>query len=829
MLNFLPGSGVFALAGLVAAAGPILIHLLNRRRFRVVNWAAMDFLLEALQRNRKMLQLRDLLLLALRTACVLLFGLALARPYFSNTDAKVESNQPLHAILIVDNSMSMGYEALGGTLLDEARQKARDFIGELPEGSRISILPLCGSATGFSRDAYRTKEDAREALSKIEVVDRTGTAAQAADLALEAKDTVPDMPAKRVVFLGDQQVINWPAESLSAQLKDLPEMQVVSIAPQASENTWISDFTLQDGIADVETPAVFSATVRHEGSQPRSNVQVTLSVDGTEVGSETIDLEPDQSREVTFQYRFDVAAEAGKPVFVPAQVSIPQDHLKQDDSRVLSVPVVAALPVVFVDQYGPDEDAKKNHYGETRHLRRLLSPVTQRGDTNRQLVQIQHKRIDQLDRPTLEDARVVVIAGVASPEGAVPLLRDFVKQGGQLVIAAGADFDVAAWNQAAWLDGAGVLPTPLKGLVGKLPEESPEAKPFYLSYKSMAHDYFHLAGVSNEELQDLYGLPVFFKAVEAEVDAGLTDSLVAAESKRIEAQRGVLAKADEQRKLWTEKEAKGTLSDEDRSAKAREQEELLAIAPNWLLWTSQQQNLATTDDADLKPGDLAERTRPRMLAAFDNGLPFLIERNIGRGRVLFVSSGTFSSWNTLPKTNTILLFDRILREMLENTLPQRNLDSVEQETIPVTDRYAAYELSRPDGTRELLTVDALGADVYGVTVRNATSRGIYKVTARKPDQSAEHEGLETKIWEVPLAVNGPSNESQLAVLDQAGLKTRMGDASYRWIGRGETISLEGSQVRGQDLWKWLIGLVIVCLLAELLVLARPVLARERAA
>lgn len=828
MLNFLPGSSIFAVAGLVAAAGPIIIHLLNRRRFRVVNWAAMDFLLEALQRNRKILHLRDLLLLALRTACVALFGLALARPYFSNTDAKIESNQPLHAILIVDNSMSMGYAALGGTLLDEARQKAREFIGELPEGSRISILPLCGSSSGFSRDAYRTKEDAREALDKIEVVDRSGSAAQAADLALEAKNTVPDMPAKRVVFLGDQQVINWPAESLSAQLKDLPEMQVVAIGPQQPENTWISEFTLQDGIADIETPAVFSATVRHEGTQPRSNVQVTLSIDGAEVGSETIDLEPDQSREVTFQYRFDVAAEAGKPVFVPAQVSIPQDHLKQDDTRVLSVPVVAALPVVFVDQYGGDEDAKRNHYGETRHLRRLLSPVTQRGETNRQLVQIEHKRIDQLDRPTLEDARLVVIAGVASPEGAVPLLRDFVKQGGQLVIAAGADFDAAAWNQAAWLDGAGVLPAPLKGLVGKLPEESAEAKPFYLSYKSMAHDYFHLAGVSSEELQDLYGLPVFFKAVEADADAAAVDALVAAETKRIDAERKLIAQADEDRKKWNEKEAKGTLSEEERATRTREQEELRAIAPNWLLWSTAQQNLASGDDADLTPADLADRSRPRVLAAFDNGLPFLVERSIGRGRVLLVASGTFSSWNTLPKTNTILLFDRILREMLENTLPQRNLESVEQETIPVTDRYAAYQLTRPDGTQELLTVDALGAEDYGVTVRNATQRGIYKVTARKPDPSAEHEGLENKLWEVPLAVNGPARESQLAALDEAGLRSRMGDASYRWIGRGESISLEGSQVRGQDLWKWLLGLVILCLLAELLVLARPMLVKERA-
>ena len=46
-------AGTFAIAGLIAAAGPIIIHLLNRRRFRVVEWAAMDFLRQAMQRSRR--------------------------------------------------------------------------------------------------------------------------------------------------------------------------------------------------------------------------------------------------------------------------------------------------------------------------------------------------------------------------------------------------------------------------------------------------------------------------------------------------------------------------------------------------------------------------------------------------------------------------------------------------------------------------------------------------------------------------------------------------------------------------------------------------------
>jgi len=71
-MTFLPSLAVwpFAVAGLIAAAGPIIIHLLNRRRYRTVHWGAMEFLREAVQRNRRILQLRDLLLLLLRTVAV---------------------------------------------------------------------------------------------------------------------------------------------------------------------------------------------------------------------------------------------------------------------------------------------------------------------------------------------------------------------------------------------------------------------------------------------------------------------------------------------------------------------------------------------------------------------------------------------------------------------------------------------------------------------------------------------------------------------------------------------------------------------------------------
>src|SRR3954447_23186138 len=103
-----PTALAFVIAGVSAAAATVAIHLLNRRRYRTVEWAAMDFLREALKRNRRVLHIRDLLLLLLRATCALLFGLALAAASSSFSPGGVKSGGPVHAVLIVDNSLSMG-------------------------------------------------------------------------------------------------------------------------------------------------------------------------------------------------------------------------------------------------------------------------------------------------------------------------------------------------------------------------------------------------------------------------------------------------------------------------------------------------------------------------------------------------------------------------------------------------------------------------------------------------------------------------------------------------------------------------------------------------
>src|SRR5437773_9827024 len=70
----------FFAAGFALASIPVIIHILNRRRYRTVQWAAMEFLLRAMKKNRRRLRFEHWLLLAIRCCVLGLLGLALARP-----------------------------------------------------------------------------------------------------------------------------------------------------------------------------------------------------------------------------------------------------------------------------------------------------------------------------------------------------------------------------------------------------------------------------------------------------------------------------------------------------------------------------------------------------------------------------------------------------------------------------------------------------------------------------------------------------------------------------------------------------------------------------
>src|SRR5579871_356099 len=147
-----------AVATLVGAASiPIIIHLLNRKRYRVVNWAAMRFLQSAQKRTTRKLRIEQWLLLAIRTLLIILLVLAMisvlpwieplwGRLFPSGVAGGPVRNGRTHRVIVIDGSYSMARRFPDGTSFERAVRLAKEIVQSGNPGDGFSLVLLSAPA-----------------------------------------------------------------------------------------------------------------------------------------------------------------------------------------------------------------------------------------------------------------------------------------------------------------------------------------------------------------------------------------------------------------------------------------------------------------------------------------------------------------------------------------------------------------------------------------------------------------------------------------------------------------------------------------------------------
>ena len=129
--------------GALAASIPVIIHLINRRHARVVPFPAVKFVLRSERRVARKYRVKQWLLLALRTLLLFLLTTALAEPVLQPQVGELaDVAQARAVVLILDNTMSLGYETAGMTSWDLAKEVSGLALQELRPQDHGVILPL---------------------------------------------------------------------------------------------------------------------------------------------------------------------------------------------------------------------------------------------------------------------------------------------------------------------------------------------------------------------------------------------------------------------------------------------------------------------------------------------------------------------------------------------------------------------------------------------------------------------------------------------------------------------------------------------------------------
>ena len=265
------------LLGALAAAAPILLHFFARDRAPRLPFSDVRFLERAFVRHDRRRRLRELLLLALRVAALLLLAVAFARPFL---DAAGGAQRV--TVLVVDRSLSLS--APGQMAL--ARERAREAIASTSPDEPIAVVAFDDRAAVLQPPALG-RPAVQAALGRIEPT--TGATRHAAGLA--AAIELLDGRAGRVVVVTDLQASGWPDDARVA-IPVRVSVEVAAVAPVERNLAVTAADVDADADVDVDVDVEeLTVSILNTGPAP-AETEVTLDVDGYEVARRPVTLLP---------------------------------------------------------------------------------------------------------------------------------------------------------------------------------------------------------------------------------------------------------------------------------------------------------------------------------------------------------------------------------------------------------------------------------------------------------------------------------------------------------------------------------------------------------
>src|SRR4051794_26227635 len=129
------------LAALPLVALPIIIHLINQRRYQTIRWAAMMFLLAANKMSRGYARLRQYLIMAARMLAIAGLIFAVSRPLTGGWLGQAGGGKPDTTIILLDRSPSMQDRGagMGASKLETGRDQLARMLKTLGSGRWVLI------------------------------------------------------------------------------------------------------------------------------------------------------------------------------------------------------------------------------------------------------------------------------------------------------------------------------------------------------------------------------------------------------------------------------------------------------------------------------------------------------------------------------------------------------------------------------------------------------------------------------------------------------------------------------------------------------------------
>ncbi|MHC4185465.1 MAG: BatA domain-containing protein [Planctomycetota bacterium] len=402
------------LLGSAAVIGPLIAHLLAKPRYRRLPFTMLHFLRFGQIESQSRRRFRDLLMLLLRCAIIVLIAMLFARPRLI-TEPKMERTGPAY-YLGLDDSMSMAYADGSATYFDRMVDSAVDYIRSADDRGLFNIYALASQE--WSRDL--SKELALTKVRELKIVPDSADVAKFLSALDKAKRQEHPKTPVSVLVLSDF------TPKVLRQFVDVSEPAVVDsvdckpiVSPEPINNAAVIDAHVARIVDD---ELVINATLANYGQVDQKR-QLTAKIGNNE--SAPVDVELSAYQRGVYTVRASVVPTGAELQFLPVELRLSAtDGLKEDDTFYLAV----SMP----QQKGVNLLLLGRARGETFLLKTAAKALSRMDSYDP--INIREIPYNALEVSDLRSADVLVCSTITAELGLMARqLKSFLEAGGKAV------------------------------------------------------------------------------------------------------------------------------------------------------------------------------------------------------------------------------------------------------------------------------------------------------------------------------------------------------------------------------------------------------------
>ncbi|HEX3644503.1 MAG TPA: BatA and WFA domain-containing protein [Vicinamibacterales bacterium] len=496
----------FFLLGLGAIAIPVLVHLIQREKKRVIEFPSLMFVRRIPYQSVRRRRIRHWALLLMRAAAITLIVAAFARPFIrQGTVAAAVGGGAREIVILLDRSASMGY----GDHWTRARDAARAAVRGLGADDRATLVLFDKNAEENMRaTADRTRLEGAINAAKV------GSGATRYGPALKLAESILSRSAikrREAVLISDFQRSGWSG-SEEVRFPEGMTVSTVSVASPDTANLAVPSVAFARASFSGQERLTVTAGLSNKGGEAIKDVPVTLTIDGHEIQTEKANVAAHASGSVSFT-PFTLSSPN-----VRGSVRAGTDPLPADNTFHFVLAPSEPVSVVIVDS------------GDRTASSLFLSKALSIGTTP--IFQVDVTSASRLS-PAALDKRAVVILNdtMFPPAGGGGALRKFLERGGGLLVVSG---DRATWPQGE----AALLPGTLGATVDRTAGRS--ASLGYLDYSHPIFEVFKAPRSGDFSAAHVFRYRALQTAPTDRILARYDDGAIAAAERKVGGGRAIL-------------------------------------------------------------------------------------------------------------------------------------------------------------------------------------------------------------------------------------------------------------------------------------------------